>query len=186
MKRSALAAAAAFLLLGGSAAQAQMAMPPGLYGEFGYTWMRVQALGQTAQPATLRALLGYDFHPYFAAEAFISGGISDDETDVTVNGVAGRVNVKPKAMYGIFLKPKYRIQQAEIFGRLGWAHTAVDVDSRTAGIASTTQRDNDFAWGFGGNYYFTPNWYAGLDWMRYSQQSSHHVDGLTLAVGYHW
>lgn len=185
MKRSTLAAAAAFLVLGGSA-QAQMMMPPALYGELGYTWMRVNAYGQRAQPSAIRGILGYDFHPYFALEGMLAGGINDDSTNVTVNGIAGNVNVKNRAMYGLFVKPKYGWQQAEVFARLGWAHTAIDVDSNTAGIASSHQRDDDFAWGGGVNWRFTRNWYAGIDWMRYSQQSSHHVDGFTLAAGYHW
>jgi len=186
MKRSALAAAAAFLLLGGSAAQAQMAMPPALYGELGYMWMRVNALGERASPGAVRGLIGYDFHPYFAGEAWIAGGVNDDSTNVNVNGIQGNVNVKTRAMYGLFIKPKYQWQQAELFARLGWAHTAIDVDSRTAGISSSRQRDNDFAWGGGVNFRFDRNWYAGLDWVRYSQQSSHHVDGFTLSAGYHW
>ncbi len=165
-----------------------MSVPPRpLYGELGYTWMWVDALGERAQPTMLRGILGYDFSPYFSLEGMLAmGGLSDDSTNATVNGIQGNVNVKAKAMYGLFVKPKYAWQQAEFFGRFGWAHTAVDVDSNTAGIPSSTQRDNDFAWGGGVNYRIDRNFYVGLDWMRYSQQSSHHVDGFTLAAGYHW
>jgi opacity protein-like surface antigen len=69
-----------------------------------------------------------------------------------------------------------------LFGRFGWAHTKVKAEG---GLASSESQD-DFAWGLGANYRFNPNGYVGIDWMRYSNQSNGHVDGLTLSVGWHW
>lgn len=182
MKRTLLAAAAALLLLGN--AQAQQRSP--LYGELGYTFLKIDAASDSARPGAIRGILGYDFHPYFALEGMLAGGVNDDETNGVINGVPATVNVEAKALYGIFGKAKYQWNQVELFGRFGWAHTKIDVESRTAGVASSSQSDDDFAWGLGANFRFQPNWYAGLDWMRYSNQSGQKVDGFTLSVGYHW
>ena len=89
-------------------------------------------------------------------------------------------------MYGIWAKPKYVFDQykSELFGRFGWAHTKPEVTR--AGFGSVSGSEDDFAWGIGANYRFNPNGYVGIDWMRYSNQSDGHVDGLTLSVGWHW
>jgi opacity protein-like surface antigen len=188
MKRIAIAAAAAFLVLGGSAqaqTMPQMSMS-GLYGELGYTWMKIDAAGTTARPSAIRGVLGYGFHPYFAGEFMLAGGVSDDSKNGTVNGVPTTVNVDPRTMYGLFIKPKYNWNQTELFARLGWAHTNVKLKSENNNLVDSSQSDNDFAYGFGVNFHFNPRMYVGLDWMRYSNQSGHKVDGMTLGFGYHW
>ena len=188
MKRITLAAAAATLLALGSA-HAQLAMPSAsaLYGELGWTLLKIDAAGTSARPNAIRGIIGWEFHPMFAGELMLAGGVNDDEKGVSVNGVPTNVEFELKNMYGIFIKPRYVVQQAELFARLGYAHTKVRVAStNNALISGQSQSDNDFAWGLGVNYRFHPQWYAGIDWMRYSNQSGHKVDGLTLGVGYHW
>jgi len=188
MKQLSIAAAAAFLGLGGSA-QAQ-SMPQfstsGLYGELGYTFMKIDAAGTSMRPGAIRGVLGYDFHPNFAGEFMLAGGVSDDSRDGTVNGVPTTVNVDFRTMYGLFVKGKYNWNQVELFGRAGYAHTRVKLKSTNNNLVDSNQSDNDFAWGLGVNYHFDPRMYVGLDWMRYSNQSGHKVDGLTLGFGYHW
>ena len=186
MKRNVLAAAAAAaLLLGTGAAQAQM-MTPAWYGELGYTFLKIDAASDSARPGAVRGILGVDLHPYFAVEGMAGGGVNDDQTNGVINGVPATVNVDFKTMYGLFGKAKYNWAGFELFGRLGWAHTKVAINSLTAGVPSSTQSDDDLAWGLGANYRFDKNLYVGGDWMRYSNQSGHKVDGFTLAVGYHW
>ena len=185
MKRTFLTAAVLATL--GTAAHAQMPSPAGMYGELGWSFMKVDAVGTSGRPGALRGILGYEFHPMAAIEGFIGGGIQDDDKNVTLGGNTAEVNFKLKSMYGILLKPKYTMNQLELFARLGWAHTKTAADSsNNAAIASSTQSDDDFAWGLGANFRFSRNWYAGADWMRYSNQSGHKVDGFTLSVGYHW
>jgi hypothetical protein len=187
MKRMAMAATAA-TLLGMGSAHAQMSMPPAsaFYGELGYTFFKVDALGDTARPGGIRGIIGWEAHPFFAVEGMLGGGVTDDDTTATVNGIPANLNVENKSYYGIFLKPKYSWQQAEFFARLGYAHTKFEVESRTAGVASRTQSNDDFAWGLGANFRFSRFFYVGADWMRYANQSGEKVDGLTLSVGYHW
>jgi len=184
MKRIAIAAAAALLLAGGSA-QAQMSMS-GAYGELGYTFLKIDAGGTSSRPTAIRGVLGYDFHPYFAVEGMLAGGVSDDDKTGSVNGVPTDVNVKMPSLYGIWVKPKYDLNQWQFFGRLGYAHTRVKVRSTNNNLVDSSQSDNDFSYGFGVNYHFNPRMYVGLDWMRYSNQSGHKVDGMTLGFGYHW
>lgn len=189
MQRKVSAAAAAALLLLAAGAHAQMRPAPmasGWYGELGYTFLRIDAGSDTARPGAIRGIIGYDFHPMLAFEGMLGGGVADDDTSTTVSGVPANLNVKAKSMYGLWVKPKYNWEQFEFFARLGWAHTKVEVESRTVGVAGSTQSDDDFAYGIGANWRFSPAWYAGIDWMRYSGQSGHKVDGLTLGVGYRW
>ena len=177
--------AAALVTLGTANAQ----MPPvgGMYGELGWSFMKIDAVGTSGRPGALRGIIGYEFHPMAAIEGFIGGGIQDDDKNVTLGGNTAEVTFKLKSMYGLLLKPKYTMNQVELFGRFGWAHTKVAADSsNNAAIASSTQSEDDFAWGLGANFRFNRNWYGGADWMRYSNQSGHKVDGLTVSVGYRW
>ena len=187
MKRTILAAAAALLAVGGAHAQT---MPPystaNVYGELGYTWLKIDAAGTSSRPDAIRGIIGYDAHPYGAIEFMLGGGVSDDNKNGTVNGVPTNVNVDLKQMYGIFVRPKYQYQAVEGFFRLGWAHTKVNVHSTNNNLVNSSQSDDDFAWGLGLNFRFNPRLFMGLDWMRYSNQSNHKVDGLTLGFGYHF
>jgi opacity protein-like surface antigen len=186
MKRIALAAGAAILAVG--SAQAQMTMPSAssLYGELGYTWLKIDAGGTSSHPGAIRGLIGWDFHPMFAAEFMLAGNVNDTSKTMTVNGVSTDITVKMPNMYGLFAKGKYMVNQFELFGRLGYAHTRVEARSTNNNLVDTDQSDNDLAWGLGVNYHFNPKMYVGLDWMRYSNQSGHKVDGMTLGFGYNF
>jgi opacity protein-like surface antigen len=182
MKRMVLAAAAALLAVG--SAHAQMMSMSSVYGELGYTFLKIDAAGTSSRPGAIRGVLGWDFHPMAAAEFMLAGGVNDDDKTGSVNGIPTDVNVKMPNMYGVFVKPKYVMNQFELFGRLGFAHTRVKARSTNNGLVDTNQSDNDFAFGLGANYRFNPKMYVGLDWMRYSNQSGHKVDGMTLGFGY--
>jgi opacity protein-like surface antigen len=189
MKKRLATAAAAFLSLG--SAQAQMpSMPPmtmsALYGELGYTFLKIDAFGTSLRPGAIRGILGYDVHPYFAIEGMGAGSAQDDDKSIAIGGIPSNVQTKLEYMYGIWAKPKYTYNQAEFFGRFGWAHTKVEIIRSGALAATRSESQDDFAWGLGVNYRFNPRAYVGIDWMRYSNQSDAHVDGVTLSVGYHW
>lgn len=186
MKRKLLAAAAAFLAVG--SAQAQMNLPPAnrFYGELGYTFMKIDAAGTSARPGLIRGIIGYDFHPMWAVEGMLGGGVNGDRKNVSVGGLPAEVEVSNKSLYGIFVKPKYTFGAAEVFGRIGYAHTKIEVDSRSALLGDSTQSDDDVSYGIGFNYRFSRNVYAGIDWMRYSNQSGHKIDGMTISIGYNW
>jgi opacity protein-like surface antigen len=160
MKRIAIAAAAALLMLG--TAQAQQRSP--LYGELGYSFMTVKGFGFDASPQALRGVIGYNFHPYFAGEAMLAFGTAKDDDQ------------KVKSSFGVFLKPKYDFGNLEAFGRLGWARTKLG--------GPIEGSDSDFAYGVGVNYSFNPKMYVGADWMRYADKDGVKIDGLTISLGY--
>lgn len=168
MKRIAIAAAAALLMLG-TAAQAQQVRTAGspLYGELGYTFLDFDADGGgSADPQALRGIIGYNFHPFFAAEGMLALGTKSDE------------GLKLRNAIGLFIKPKYNFGNVEVFGRLGWVRAKV----RVAGFGSDT--DDDIAYGIGLNYNLNPRTYVGADWMRYFDKDGVKIDGLTLSVGF--
>jgi hypothetical protein len=173
-KSIAVAAAAAALLLAGTAqAQTGMRASP-LYGELGYTWMKFKNNGGSDfNTGFVRGLLGYEFNPYVAGELMLAGGTQKDSN----NGIT----TDPRSAIGLYVKPKANFGNVEVFGRLGWTQ----VRARVSGFgASATGHDNDFSYGLGANVNFTPRWYAGADWMRYTKKDGVTTEGPTLSVGY--
>ena len=184
MKRLAIAGACALAMLG--SAHAQQFQSSNAYGELGYTFLKVDdGSGGTANPGALRAILGYDFHPYFGVEGMLAFGVSDDHFVDNSFGVPVNVTVKLDSMYGIYLKPKYAFNQLEVFGRLGWAHTKLKADANAGGFsASGSGSDSNFSYGVGLNYNFNPKMRVGVDYMVYNGSSGGKVDGWTISVGY--
>jgi opacity protein-like surface antigen len=175
MKRIAIAAAAALLMLG--TAQAQQASASPLYGELGYTFLSVKGNGLDADPQALRGIIGYDVHRYLAVEGMLAFGVRKDTFfDFEEN------TVKLKHAFGLFVKPKYDFGNIEAFARLGWARTKVDF-SCPSGLCQGSN-DSDFAYGLGVNYRFNPKMHVGLDWARYQDKGGVKVDGWTIGFGY--
>jgi outer membrane autotransporter protein len=171
MKAIAIAAAAASLMLGVAAhAQQQPATSP-VYGELGYSWTQIHGNGFKATPGALRGIIGYDLHPNFAVEGMVAAGTGHD----TDNGVSAKL----KSSYGLFLKPKYDIGNAELFARVGWARTNV-------GLSTGDVSSSDFAYGVGVKYNFTPRINVGLDYTRLADKNGVKVNGVTLGVGYNF
>jgi outer membrane autotransporter protein len=164
-----VAAAASLVLLG--TAQAQVRAP--LYGELGYSFLDVENFGQDANPQALRGIIGYGFHPFLAVEGMAAFGTSGDN--------AGLQDLKLRSAFGLYAKPRYQINNFEVFARLGWAHTQVRANLPGR---STTDKDDDFSWGVGANYHFNPRMYVGADWMRYTSVDHLKVQGVTINFGY--
>jgi opacity protein-like surface antigen len=178
MKRIAISAAAALLMLG--TAQAQTATPASpMYGELGYSFLSVKdnSIGVDANPQALRGIIGYNIHRYFAVEGMLTLGTSSD--NFNIGGIDGKVKVSNS--FGIFLKPKYDINNFEVFGRLGWARTKLKVSA--LGV-SDSGSDNDLAYGIGVNYNFNPRTYVGIDYTRLLDKNDTKIGGVTVSVGY--
>jgi outer membrane autotransporter protein len=170
MKRIAIAAAAALMMLG--TAQAQQQRSP-LYGEVGYSFLEVKADGFKANPQALRGIIGYDLHPFVAVEGMVAFGTSSDSD----NGV----DFKLKNAWGLFVKPKYDFGNIEAFARLGWARTRI---SGTDAIGTETSSEGDFAWGVGANYRLNPRMSVGLDYSRLRDKDNVKLNGWTVNFGY--
>ena len=186
MKLLAIAAASAILIFG-TAAQAQQApVKSPFYGEVGYTFLKFDdGLGGNSRPGAIRLLAGYDFHPYFAVEGLAAWGVSKDDTTVTRGGTTARIDYDLSHIYGIYFTPKYKYQNWEFLGRLGWADTKIKANV-ISGVfnASASGSDSDFSYGVGVNYQFNPKWYGGIDYMMYNDKGNSKVQGVNLAVGY--
>lgn len=173
MKAIAIAAAAASLLLGVAAAHAQQ--PPAaspVYGELGYSWTQIHGNGFKATPGAVRGIVGYNLHPNLAVEGMLEGGTGHDAD----NGVSAKL----KSSYGLFVKPKYDIGNTELFARVGWARTNLNLS--TTGDTSS----NNLAYGVGAKYNVTPRVNVGLDYTRLADKNGMKVDGVTLGVGYNF
>ena len=175
MKRIAIAAAAALLMIGSAQAQQATRAASPLYGELGYSFLNLKddTTGFDATPQALRGIIGYNFHPYFAGEAMVAIGTSSDSDQ--------GVDAKVRSAFGLFIKPKYEINNFEVFGRLGWART--NARFSVPGF-SASGSDNDFAYGAGVNYSFNPKMYVGADYMRLLDKDGTKLGGWTISLGY--
>jgi len=82
---------------------------------------------------------------------------------------------------GVFAKPKYAIDNFEVFGRLGWVQSKL----RTRSAAGTVNdSDGDLAWGVGANYNINPSTYVGVDYLRSHDKRNSKIDGWTVGVGF--
>lgn len=171
MKAIAIAAAAASLFLGVAAHAQQAVATSPVYGELGYSWMQIQGNGFKANPGAVRGIIGYDLHPNLAVEGMAAVGTGH----ASDNGV----DAKLKSSYGLFVKPKYDFGNTEVFGRLGWAHTNLN-------LSTGDTSSNDFAYGVGVKYNFTPRMNVGLDYTRYADKNGVKVGGVTLGLGYNF
>ena len=174
MKRIAIAAAAAFLAWGSAQAQQQPTRQGPFYGELGYSFLRHDSgLGFRANPQALRGIIGYNLHPNLAVEGMAAFGTRDDNDQ--------GFNSKIRHQYGVFAKPKYAIDNFEVFGRLGWVQSKL----RTTSAAGTVHESGgDFAWGVGANYNINPTTYVGVDYLRSHDKGSSKIDGVTVGVGF--
>ena len=159
-----------------TAAQAQ------LYGEIAYVPLTVttpfHANNVKASPSAIGLTLGYDIHPYFSVEAMAAIGAGDDQVDVS--GL-GAVTVKVDNSYGMFVKPKYMLNDKfEVFGRLGYLKTEYTASNSAH---SVTESKSGAAYGVGANYYFTPKTYANVSYMNFYDKDNTTVEGVTLGLG---
>ncbi|MGN7874248.1 porin family protein [Roseateles sp. 22389] len=161
-------------LLAAGAAQAQTQTQAPLYGELGYTFVKVKADGGlSAKPGAIRGIVGYDVHPNVAIEGMLAFGVSDD----TVGGA----KIKIPHSYGLFVTPKYAFDQFEVFGRLGYAHSKIKASDEDGSISDS---GGSFAYGLGAKYNFDKSIYGAVDYMRYYKKDGIKADGFTLSVGY--
>lgn len=184
MKKIALIAAA---LLAAGVAQAQTkAAAPAVYGELGYVFLsaevplldplRLDVVHPKANPTAVRGIVGVDLHPNFAIEAMLAGGGSDDNLGDYGN------TVKVKSSYGVFIKPKYALDDKfEVFGRIGYAKSKGEV---TVPNGVNTTDEGDVAWGLGASYKFNKQWYGSMDYMNYMDKDGIKLNGFAINVGY--
>lgn len=179
MKVIAITAASVLMMLGTSA-HAQAKSP--LYGEVGYTVLKITDDDVDVKPHAVRAIVGYDVHPNLAVEGMAAVGVKKD----SLSFEAVNFDVKLQHAYGVFAKPKFNVtNDVEVFGRLGWVKSKVKATGSLAGItASASESDDDFAFGAGVNYRLNQSTHIGFDYIRYMDKDGAKVDGWTIGVGF--
>jgi outer membrane autotransporter protein len=188
-----VAAAAALLVAGGAQAQARTATSP-LYGEIGYTQLKLTGEGASLKPNVVRGIVGYNVHPNFAIEGMLAFGAGDDSiTETQTFGpvtATGTATVKVDHAYGIYLKPKADLDAVELFGRLGYTQaklkgtTVVTVSGAPFSSDSDSSSDGGFSYGVGANWKFSPTAYVGVDYMHYYKKDGVKAEGFTVGVGF--
>lgn len=112
-----------------------------------------------------RAFVGWQFHPNFALE----GGYfhMGEASGVGPAGV-GSFKVRGWDLVGVAMFPVW--QQLSLYGKAGMARSRVNLNTN----AGFSQSDNtwDFTYGLGGEWGFTRNLAARLEWQRYADVGS--------------
>ena len=155
------------VLVAGAAALIAPALAPAsaqqvdLYGNLGYT----QYDGNNVNPGAVTGRIGANFGKYFAVEGEASTGVKKD------NGV------KIQNEFGAFGVAKLPItDRFDIFARAGV--TTTNISAPGAG----TRADEAFAYGAGGQYFFTDKDGLRLDWTK--NDFNHGGDVDTYAASY--
>ena len=189
MKLIAIAAASAAMLLAAGGAQAQM-MSRGtagaVYGELGYTMLKIQESGVSVKPGMLRGIVGFNFGENLALEGLLGFGVRKDSSTTTFAGTPVRVEGDVRHMFGVYVKPKVMVADSiELFGRLGYVDTRLRSSASVPGFsASNSSSGSDVSYGLGANFNVAPRAYVGVDYMRYYKKDDVKLDGVTVSVGY--
>lgn len=146
MKKLIVAAAAAGALLGLPVlAHAETQV----YGTIGYASVDVDPVNLGG----IQGRLGVQINPYLAFEGEAAFGIADDE-------IAG-VTVELSNELAAFAVVKAPVSESvNLFARLGYSTTDIDV-------AGTSVSGDGFAYGVGGEAFFTANDGVRVDWTRH-------------------
>ena len=115
MKKRLATAAAAFLVLGSAQAQMAPMTTSALYGELGYTFLKMDAFGTSFRPAAIRGILGWDVHPTFAVEGMLAGGVVDDDKGISINGSSGQRHSEDEQHVRYLGQAKVRVRQNRVF-----------------------------------------------------------------------
>lgn len=151
-----------------------------LYGELGYMELELEddrLPGYSSDNETVSAIIGYQFHPNLAGEAFLATGVSEEEVGYS----GGTITSELDSAYGLFVRPSMMAaDRLEVFGRLG----VVTMDWALSGASAPALDDEtSFSYGAGINYHFTDNLYGQLAYTSLYDKDDTTAKGYTLAVG---
>lgn len=164
--------------------QSQGLKNAGLYGELGLSLLdyRISGTGISGKPVALRAVVGYDYLPYLAAEAMLGFGLSG----FNATGVYGSAyRVSTGTLFGAYVKPRLVLGEGtEVFARLGIASTGTSV----GGYAGT---DSGAGLSYGVGLKMQTPWRSfghrpisvSGDYMSYYSGSGVKFSGFTIGAG---
>lgn len=122
--------------------------------------------GGEAEPTALFARVGYQINDIFAVEGRIGTGFDDDE------------NVEVEEMLGVYAK-------AGIPTSIGlYPYAMIGVTSGEISVGRFSDDDSDLSYGIGVDYWVTPQFSVGLEYMDYLEVDGADITGLTLGANY--
>lgn len=157
MKTLMIAASAALLSV---AALPAVSQAQEFYGTLGYGAVDLDG---AADLGGIQGRLGYKFNPYVGVEGEVAFGIKDD-SDIELKHEVGAF-----AVGYLPVTP-----QADLFARVGYTGTTIDTPLGEADA-------DGWAYGVGGQYFFTDKDGVRVDWTRHDYDGG---DADVLAVAY--
>lgn len=112
-------------------------------------------------------------YKYFGAELEYGQGLSDVEEDGISIGISSQTSV-----FGIVRLPTNKL---DVYMRLGY-HSS-DIDFSASGLGEFSEKDEGFAGGIGGSYFFTDNLGIRLDITNYRLSDPLDVDYVGGSAG---
>jgi OmpA-OmpF porin, OOP family len=115
---------------------------------------------------TLRG--GWRFSPFAAVEiGYYDFGRYNFSGTAVGNVVRVDGSVKAQSV-GISLVVIIPINQFDIYGRIGYAHSELKFNANAplGGVANENQRQDEATYGAGGRWNFTPNWGVFVEWFK--------------------
>jgi hypothetical protein len=183
MKSSIVAIA---LALAGTSAFAQSKLDSNSwYAELGYNSAQYDISGLSGLSNANNLLLGVgkNMSENYALEGVYVTGMSDSTT--TSPGTT--VNVKLAGSYGLYVKPKFKINnQVELFGRVGYFSANSTTKFPSFPRFNEDNNGTSPSWGLGIKVKITPNVYSSLDWMQMYKKDGADIKGFGLSVGYNF
>lgn len=159
MIAAASAAALATVAFAG-AASAQDNTGTTVYGTIGYANVSADD-GADVNLGAIQGRIGARFGKYFGVEGEVAGGVKDD----SVNVLGTNVDIELKHEVGAFAVGYYPVtERFDLFARAGYASS--EIEASGAGISDSADLDG-FAYGIGGQYFFTDKDGVRLDWTRH-------------------
>lgn len=107
-----------------------------------------------------RVFAGWQFHPNFAVEG---GYLNLGEATANAGGVVASAKMRGWEVLGVAMFPVW--QQLSLYGKAGVVRSRVNVNSNIG--VSASDNSWDFTFGFGGEWAFSRNVAARLEWQRY-------------------
>ena len=120
--------------------------------------------------------VGVDINDYLGAEMRAGLGVDDD----SVNYLTSEINVELNYYYGVYMRPKYKIDQIQIYGVLGFTKAEFE-----ASAFGSSEKDDDtyFSYGIGLEWFFYDNISASVEYMKHLDADESDWDFKSFNIG---
>ena len=123
--------------------------------------------------------LGVDINDYIGIEMRVGVGVDDDTIDVL--GVDVKVEVDHA--YGLYVRPKFRQEQVQVYGLLGF--TEIEYEVSVFGL-SIEDDETDFSFGAGLEYFFNDNVSVSVEYMQLLDKDDYEVESYNIGFTYYY